>query len=88
MYEPYLDCKSDQQGRKIMDWIQFILFIIALTGMYFSLKSDANRDRESAKEDRREMLNIMRSHEKEMKDFHGRLCTLEERYLQIITGKK
>ena len=24
----------------------------------------------------------------EMKQFHGRLCTLEERYLQIITERK
>lgn len=25
-----------------------------------------------------------REHSKEMKDFHGRLCTLEERYLQMM----
>jgi len=29
----------------------------------------------------------MKAIENEMKDFHGRLCTLEERYLQIITKK-
>lgn len=32
-----------------------------------------------AAEDRREMLRIVSSIEKEMKDFHGRLCAIEER---------
>lgn len=81
-----------------MDWLQFILFIIAFGGMYFSLKSDAKEDRTRAAEDRKDLLSLMRNSEKESKefrermaaetkDFHGRLCTLEERYLQIISKK-
>jgi len=34
-----------------------------------------------------ELRNEMSEMRNEMKDFHGRLCTLEERYLQIITKK-
>lgn len=82
-----------------MDWIQFCLFIAALGGMYYSLKSDSKEDRRTASEDRKDILNMIRTSEKEgsrfreemkdeMRDFHGRLCTLEERYLQIISGKK
>jgi len=33
------------------------------------------------------MDNLSTELRNEMKDFHGRLCTLEERYLQIITKK-
>jgi hypothetical protein len=32
----------------------------------------------------RENLNLWKESAKEMKDFHGRLCTLEERYLQMM----
>lgn len=40
----------------------------------------------------RENREVQIAHDKEMKEFHGRLCTLEERYLQmmqrILEGKK
>lgn len=32
----------------------------------------------------RENVSIQRETHKEMKDFHGRLCTLEERYIQMM----
>jgi hypothetical protein len=88
-----------------MDWIQFVLFIFALGGMYWSLKSDSQRDRDRAYEDRKELLTLIRNSEKESKEsrermehlreqmaqetkeFHGRMCTLEERYLQILQNK-
>ena len=34
-----------------------------------------------------EMRSFHNAIQQEMKDFHGRLCTLEEKYLQIITKK-
>ena len=99
-----------------MDWIQFILFVLALAGMYWSLKSDFQRDRDRTYEDRKDLLNIIRNSEKDSKefkekserewkayreqmaqfreqmaqesrDFHGRMCTLEERYLQILQNR-
>lgn len=42
-----------------------------------------NRSEEARKETdalRRDMIDVMRSIDKEIKDFHGRLCTIEERY--------
>lgn len=81
-----------------MDWIQFILFLLAVLGMLYSMKTDSQRDRDRASEDRKDILKLVRTMESEnrtivesikteMKDFHGRLCTLEERYLQIIQQK-
>lgn len=67
-----------------MDWIQFSLFIGAFTGMYLSLKSDAKNDRNKASEDRKDLISIMKNSEKETRDFHGRLCTLEEKYIQMM----
>lgn len=32
----------------------------------------------------RQNISEMKSFQTEMKDFHGRLCTLEERYLQMM----
>ena len=82
-----------------MDWAQFLLLFITVAGLIYSIKSDAKEDRNRSYEDRKEIINIMRNFEKgskefqqqvakETKEFHGRLCTLEERYLQIITERK
>ena len=99
-----------------MDWTQFVLFLVNLAGMFYSIKADARDDRQRACEDRREIVNLMRTSQQEnrsvteairedmklsqqenrsiteairqdIKDFHGRLCTLEEKYLQIIVKK-
>jgi hypothetical protein len=70
-----------------MEWTQFVLFLIAIGGMYYSLKNDSKEDRQRAAEDRKEIIKTIRAIESESKDFHGRLCTLEERYLQIIQQK-
>jgi hypothetical protein len=59
--------------------------------MYFSLKSDAKEDRRNSSEDRKDIINMMRNTDrkfdefaKEIKDFHGRMCTLEEKYIQMM----
>lgn len=99
-----------------MEWTQFVLFLVAVAGMLYSIKTDARDDRQRACEDRRELVNLMRTSQQEnrsiteairedmkaiqqesrsmteairqdIKDFHGRLCTLEEKYLQIISKK-
>ncbi len=63
-----------------MDWIQFILFGVATLGMFFWNRTESRTDT-------RHMESLLREMKDEMKDFHARLCVLEERYLQIITRK-
>ncbi len=62
-----------------MDWMQFGIFLLTLAGIYWSTRSDLNSLRAEASADRRDILQLVRSIEQEMKDFHGRLCTIEER---------
>ncbi len=61
-----------------MEWTQVITVILGILlptiGMMFKLQSD--------------MHNLGRDIQSEIKDFHGRLCRLEERYLDVKTGKK
>lgn len=88
-----------QQSRSFMDWVQFILFVITTLGMFFWNRSESRSDvrqmQEHIKSNRELILAVhketqdqMKEFQKEMNVFHGRMCTLEERYLQIITGKK
>ena len=59
-----------------MDWIQFATFLGA--NMIFTLtlwlwsRSESNSDR-------RDIMNLIRSIHEEIKDFHGRLCAIEEK---------
>jgi hypothetical protein len=61
-----------------MEWTQVITVILGILlpmiGMMFKLQSD--------------MHNLGRDIQSEIKDFHGRLCRLEERYLDVKSGKK
>lgn len=59
-----------------MDWAQFGLMLVTLAGLFFWNRSEANSDR-------RDMVNVLKGIQDEMKDFHGRLCTLEEKYHQL-----
>lgn len=67
-----------------MDWTQFLLLFAALIGMMYTVRSDAKDDRRRSAGDRKEIIDMMRNSEQEAKEFHGRLCTLEERYLQMM----
>ena len=59
-----------------MDWIQFATFMIS--NMVFTLtlwlwnRSESNSDR-------RDVFNMIKAIHDEIKDFHGRLCAIEER---------
>ena len=68
-----------EQRREFMDWVQFTLLFIGIGGMFAWLRSDISLNRSEAAADRRDMLQIMRSIQDEIKDFHGRLCAIEER---------
>ena len=55
-----------------MDWIQFAIFIGSTVGLFFWNRSESRSDM-------RHMMSILDGIQKEMKDFHGRLCAIEER---------
>lgn len=42
-------------------------------------RADARDSANDTKQLRRELIDVMRSIDQEMKDFHGRLCALEEK---------
>ncbi len=62
-----------------MDWIQFAIFIVSILGMFSWLRADIALNRTESSADRRDMLSLLRELKDEMKDFHGRLCAIEER---------
>lgn len=58
-----------------MDWAQVLAIIggnaATFLPIFFWLRSEANSDR-------RDIINILLEMKNEMKDFHGRLCSIEE----------
>lgn len=62
-----------------MDWAQFGIFLITIGGMFAWLRSDIALNRSESSADRRDLLQIIREIQQENKDFHGRLCSIEER---------
>lgn len=68
-----------------MEWPQVFVLIVANFAMIIPLFLWS---RSESRSDSRMMLGVIDSIQKEMKDFHGRLCILEERYLQLISRKE
>lgn len=64
---------------KFMDWIQFTIFVLG--NMVFTLTLWL-WNRTEANADRRDIMNLLKEMKEEMKDFHGRLCAIEERRLK------
>lgn len=66
-----------------MDWTQFIIFFLGVFGLWLwqrtESRSDSRKHDADIKELRRDLVDVMRSIDKEIKDFHGRLCSIEER---------
>jgi len=62
-----------------MDWVQFSLFLIAMGGMFAWLRADISTNRTEAAADRRDLLQLIREIKEELREFHGRLCAIEER---------
>lgn len=77
-----------------MDWVQFTVFIITMCGLFIKIRSESiehideikKQLSEERKQTRAEMrtfrsenLFIIQSIQQEIKDFHGRLCAIEER---------
>jgi Flp pilus assembly protein TadB len=82
--------KSHFNGGKVVDLgiiIAISAAVVAIVGVMIALflwnRGEANADRRHQDNEnkilRRELIDVMRSIDREMKDFHGRLCTIEER---------
>jgi len=56
-----------------------LAMIGVVLGMMFWVRSESNSLREDAKEDRKDLLNLVRAIENEMKDFHYRLLDIERK---------
>lgn len=60
-----------------MDWLQVLTIVASTVGccLYFRKETKAQLDK---------MEEHGRERDKESKDFHARMCVLEERYVQVI----
>jgi hypothetical protein len=62
-----------------MEWAQFLILIITILGMFFWNRSESRKDiryMDSKLESTRELVRAIYD---ESKDFHNRLCAIEER---------
>ena len=65
---------------QMLDWTQVLtIFVIVSTNLGTVIALYIQLDKK-IKEGRKETQFILTAIQQEMKDFHGRLCTIEERY--------
>lgn len=66
-----------------MDWIQFSLFFIAVCGLFIWNRTESRADIRymdaKLEANQKQVLELITAIKDEMKDFHGRLCAIEER---------
>lgn len=55
-----------------MDWYQVLTMIISNIALFLWIRSESRSDS-------RQIMDLITSIKDEMKDFHGRLCAIEER---------
>ncbi len=70
-----------------MDWIQFLGFILTIGGLFVWNRTESNADRRELKSSI-DALKISTDQQisaihSEIKDFHGKLLVLEDRYLRL-----
>lgn len=67
----------------MMEWTQFGILIITIGGLFFWNRTESRADSrhydQESKQIRRDLVDAIRAIEAESKDFHGRLCAIEER---------
>lgn len=61
-----------------MDWTQFILFFIGVFGLFIWNRTESRADIRHMDNKLDSMRNLIQAIHDEMKDFHGRLCKIEE----------
>jgi hypothetical protein len=73
-----------------MEWVQFVIFFIGVFGLFLWNRTESRADiryMDTKLEANRELLrevhldnkNLIIAIQAEIRDFHGRLCTIEER---------
>jgi hypothetical protein len=66
-----------------MDWSQVLTILGANLAIFFWLRTESNADRrqiqQEAAADRKDFLLLIREIKDELKDFHARLCVIEEK---------
>lgn len=71
-----------------MDWLQVLTIVganlILIAGCIGTTISLFLWARKEGNEDRREIMNLLKGIQDEMKDFHGRLVAIEERRTKIL----
>lgn len=55
-----------------MDWTQFVIFFLGVFGLFIWNRTESRNDM-------RMIQSMIDAIQKEIKDFHGRLCAIEER---------
>ena len=58
---------------------EFIVILITISGLFLWSRSESRGMFDDSKNDVRRMEDVIESIHQETKDFHGRLCTIEER---------
>jgi hypothetical protein len=61
-----------------MDWTQFIIFFIGVFGLFIWNRTESRADIRHMDNKMDSMRNLIQAIHDEMKDFHGRLCKIEE----------
>jgi len=78
-----------------MDWLQVFTIVGSTGGFCYLMYREAKEDRREFKEDRKEFRQAIDEDRKEFrqaideirreqKDFHGRMCALEEKYILMM----
>ncbi len=71
-----------------MDWVQFAILFLTLVGFIWTSRQEIREIREEARNDWKHLdakFDLFKDEMKrETKDFHGRLCALEEKYIQMM----
>jgi hypothetical protein len=62
-----------------MDWLQFTIFFTCIISFIINISNSAKANHQEIRNDLRDLRDETKLSSNEMKDFHGRLCALEER---------
>lgn len=62
-----------------MEWTQFIIFFIGVFGLFIWNRTESRNDQRSTDAKLEAIRALMYEMIQESKDFHGRLCAIEER---------
>lgn len=66
-------------GLTVISIATMICLFLWASCLFLWATHEATEDRKRLADDRRDILNMIRAIQEEMKDFHGRLCAIEER---------